>query len=142
MLATLMVVTYVGLVRRGDCPQANNMMRVNGLFSDVDGIKVGSDIFLAGIKVGQVCGMVYQPKDHKTEIQMMMRNDLNLADDSSFSIVAYGLNEPKVINISAGGSLGNLSDGGTVTYTNGAVAIEKLFLLVLERAEAKVGLKK
>ncbi|MGI9461046.1 MAG: MlaD family protein [Alphaproteobacteria bacterium] len=141
VMAGLLWATYMGLVKVGQCNSDGRMM-LKGVFSSVDGVKRGTPILLAGLEVGEVCALTYLTDKNQVEILMAVEDNLNLAEDSGFAIVSYGLNEPKIINITPGGSFTNLANGDEIIYTLGTVAIEKLLLLVLERAESKTNLTK
>lgn len=132
---------YFGLTKGGQCAAPGQMV-VKGNFPSVDGVKRDTKLFLAGLPVGHVCDLRLITKGvgmGQVQLTMAIDNNLSLADDSGFAIVSYGLTQPKVVNIIPGGSPTNLANGGEITYTTGSVAIEKLLLLVIQRAEAKAG---
>ena len=144
VIIALAAVGYLGFAKGGKCAHSGQML-LKGTFSSVEGVSRETRVFMSGLPVGKVCDLtIITSGGTKGQVQMTLAVDdnLNLAEDSGFSIVAYGLSQPKVINIIPGGSPLNLANGGEITYTTGSVAIEKLLLLVLERAEAKSGLAK
>ncbi len=141
VIVAVVLAGYIGLARVGKCDMAGRML-LKGNFSSVEGVKRGTTILLAGTPVGTVCDIKYLTDKNRAQLTMAVRNNLNLADDSTFAIVSYGLSQPKVINITPGGSFANLANGNEIIYTSGSVAIEKLLLLVLQRAESKTNLTK
>ena len=145
MVITLLAASaYLGLAKGARCATTGQMV-LKGNFPSVDGVKHGTKIFLAGLPIGQVCDMKLITKGvgvGQVQLTLALANNLSLAEDSGFSIVSYGLAQPKVITVIPGGSPSNLANGNDITYTTGSVAIEKLLLLVLQRAESKIGINK
>ncbi|MDE2383269.1 MAG: outer membrane lipid asymmetry maintenance protein MlaD [Alphaproteobacteria bacterium] len=90
-------------------------------FDNVDGISVGSDVRLAGIKVGTVVGQQLDPKSYQARIEMLVQPQVQLSDDSSAKISAEGLLGSKFVALEPGGSDTKLANGGEISYTQGAV---------------------
>ncbi|MCX8515491.1 MAG: MlaD family protein [Alphaproteobacteria bacterium] len=141
MVLALILLLIFGL-HTPACATRHRMV-VKGNFTSVEGVKKGTLVTLAGIKVGEVCSITYLPNRGQVQLTMSLRNDLNLANDSSFGIISYGLASSKVVAILPGGSFDNLvakgGADGDITYTTGSVPIEKILLMVLQRAEAQTG---
>ncbi|HKX65339.1 MAG TPA: MlaD family protein, partial [Rhizomicrobium sp.] len=51
---------------------------VNARLAKADGLAVGTDVRLAGIKVGSVSGLILDPKSYLVTVQMDIRNDVKL----------------------------------------------------------------
>ncbi len=90
-------------------------------FESVDGINVGSDIRLAGIKIGSVVGQKLSPETFQATITMSIDKEIKLPDDSTARVTSEGLLGEKFISIEPGGSQDKLADGGTLQYTQGAI---------------------
>ena len=70
-------------IRGGD---VNNYLAT---FNKVDGVSVGTDVVISGIKVGQVNQVFI--KDNYPQISMNINKNLKISDDSSVSIQTDGL---------------------------------------------------
>ena len=57
---------------------------------------------------------------------MEVKENVQLPDDSSASIVSSGLMGPKYIEIEPGGSFDMIAPGGEFSYTQDAMVIEEL----------------
>src|ERR1700722_15833883 len=56
----------------------------------VDGLGVGTDVRLAGIKIGTVSDMTLDPKTYLVTVHMNIRNDVKIPADSSLLVTASG----------------------------------------------------
>jgi phospholipid/cholesterol/gamma-HCH transport system substrate-binding protein len=100
--------------------------KVSAEFDNIDGISVGSDVRVAGIKVGTVIGQTLNPESYQARVDMMIEPQVKLSDDSSAKITAEGLLGSKFVALEPGGSEGKLAEGGVISYTQGAVDIWSL----------------
>lgn len=95
-------------------------------FDRVDGLNVGSDVRLSGIKVGTVTD---QELDHETFLAVVRMNiepDIGLPKDSSAQIVTDGLLGGKFMAIVPGGDPENIEPGGEITFTQSPIILENL----------------
>jgi phospholipid/cholesterol/gamma-HCH transport system substrate-binding protein len=99
---------------------------VSAEFDNVEGINVGTDIRMAGIKIGTVTGQKLNPDTFQAVVTMAIDPQVQLADDTSAKVTAEGLLGSKFIALDAGGSGTKLAEGGVITYTQGAVDIWSL----------------
>jgi len=90
-------------------------------FNNIDGVSVGTDVRVAGIKVGSVVSQSLDPKSYQARINMILQPQVQLADDTSAKISSEGLLGAKFIALEPGGSDTKLADGGEISYTQGAV---------------------
>jgi phospholipid/cholesterol/gamma-HCH transport system substrate-binding protein len=95
-------------------------------FDNVEGVNVGTDVRMAGIKIGTVTGLSLNPENYQAKVVMSVDPTVKLADDTSAKVTAEGLLGAKFIAFDAGGSSTVLANGGTITYTQGAVDIWSL----------------
>jgi phospholipid/cholesterol/gamma-HCH transport system substrate-binding protein len=97
--------------------------RVSAQFDNIDGVAIGSDVRVAGIKVGTVVGQSLNPTSYQARIDMLIQSQFKLSDDTSAKITSEGLLGSKFVSLEPGGSEGQLADGGEISYTQGAVDI-------------------
>jgi phospholipid/cholesterol/gamma-HCH transport system substrate-binding protein len=95
-------------------------------FDNVEGVNVGTDVRMAGIKIGTVTAQSLNPENFQARVTMSIDSSVKLADDTSAKVTAEGLLGAKFIALDAGGSETLLADGGTISYTQGAVDIWSL----------------
>lgn len=106
--------------------KAQGGYRVTAEFDNVEGINVGSDVRMAGIKVGTVTAQSLNTESWQAVLTFSMDPSVKLAEDTTAKITSEGLLGSKFVALDPGGSDVMLADGGTITYTQGAVDIWKL----------------
>jgi phospholipid/cholesterol/gamma-HCH transport system substrate-binding protein len=95
-------------------------------FDHVDGLPVGSDVRVAGVKVGSVDSEKLDPKTYQALIGFTVANDVKLPKDSSAVITSESLLGGKYLALSPGGDDAMLKPGQSVTITQGSINIEQL----------------
>ena len=100
--------------------------RVSAEFDNVEGVNVGTDIRMAGIKIGTVTAQALNPDNFQAVVTMAIDPNIKLADDTSAKVTSEGLLGAKFIALDAGGSETKLAEGGVINYTQGAVDIWSL----------------
>jgi phospholipid/cholesterol/gamma-HCH transport system substrate-binding protein len=97
-------------------------------FRSVDGVTVGTDVRLAGIKVGTVTAMALNPTTFFADLTFTVRQGIEVPDDSAVLISSEGLLGGTFVEIVPGGSPYNLDAGAEVEDTQGAVSLTTLLL--------------
>ena len=95
-------------------------------FDHADGISIGSDVRIAGIKVGAVTNCNLNKDDFEAEVEINIEANIKLPKDSSAQIVSDGLLGGKYISIAPGADEIALSDNEQIKYTQSSVNIENL----------------
>ena len=86
----------------------------------VDGVAVGTDVRLAGVKVGSVRALTLEP-NYLVDVHMDIQRDVKVPDDSSLLVTSSSLLGSSYLSISPGGSDRMLGPGGTIRNTQGAL---------------------
>ena len=97
-------------------------------FRSVEGITVGSDVRLAGVKVGTITRLELNPETFFADASIQLRNDVQLPTDSSILISSEGLLGGNFVEILPGGALETLGPGEEIEDTQGAVSLITLLL--------------
>ena len=95
--------------------------RLTAEFENVEGINIGSDIRLAGIKVGSVVDQKLNAENFQAVITMSIDRIVSLPDDSTAKVTSEGLLGSKFIALEPGGSEDLLKDGDQMSYTQSAI---------------------
>jgi phospholipid/cholesterol/gamma-HCH transport system substrate-binding protein len=90
-------------------------------FNRADGVNVGSDVRLSGIKVGTVSKLSLDPKTYNAVVTMALARDVKLPDDSSIRITSEGLLGNQYLSIEPGSSMKYIMAGGEIENTQGAI---------------------
>ena len=95
-------------------------------FDHIDGLSVGADVKIAGVKVGTVTAATIDPKNFVAVVTMDVEDSIQLPKDSAASIDSESLLGGKYISLSPGGDETNLKPGQTITITQSSVSLEEL----------------
>jgi phospholipid/cholesterol/gamma-HCH transport system substrate-binding protein len=112
--------------------------RVLAEFDNAEGINVGTDVRMAGVKVGTVISDTLNHENFQAAVTMLIDPALKLTEDVTAKVTAEGLLGSKFISLEQGGSEMKLADGGMIQYTQGAVDIWSLISQAMfEKSSAK-----
>jgi len=102
--------------------------QINAGFRSAEGISVGTDVRLAGVKVGTVQALRLNPETYRAEAVLAIKNDVLVPDDSALTIASEGLLGGHFVELVPGASFDYLSDGGEVVDTQGSVSLVTLLM--------------
>ena len=106
---------------------AKSGYHVTAAFDNIGDLKVGSPVTIAGVRVGDVSQIRFDPKSFKAIVSMRIDSQYNQIPDDSFAVIqTQGLLGGKYIGFSPGGSDTNLKDGSRVEQTQSAIVLESL----------------
>ncbi|MGC9419268.1 MAG: outer membrane lipid asymmetry maintenance protein MlaD [Rhodovulum sp.] len=97
-------------------------------FRSVEGVTVGTDVRLAGVKVGTVTALELNPQTFRADARFSMQEGIELPDDSAVLVSSEGLLGGTFVEVIPGGSPFNLSPGDEVLDTQGAVSLISLLM--------------
>ncbi len=106
---------------------ANNY-NLKASFRSAEGISAGTDVRLAGVKVGSVTDMSLNNDNFRAEVELSVNGDLLLPDDTAALIASEGLLGGNFIELIPGGSVYNLEEGQVINDTQGSVSLINLLL--------------
>ena len=113
--------------------------KITARFNAVDGLTVGSDVRVGGVKIGSVVGQSIDLESYQAVVVMSLRPDISLPDDSVASVTSEGMLGGKYIRLDPGGSEKHLVDGGELAETKDIVSLEemlgKVIFLVTDEME-------
>ena len=113
------------VMQGGRAPQMDGTA-LSADFDRVDGLNAGSDVKIAGVKVGSVVSMRIDPQSFQAQVVMRVQPGLRLPTDTSAEVQSEGLLGGKYISLVPGGSDRILGEGGRITETQGSVSLESL----------------
>jgi phospholipid/cholesterol/gamma-HCH transport system substrate-binding protein len=99
---------------------------VTAQFSRIDGVRDGTDVRIAGVKVGSVVSESLNPKTYLATVTMDINPEFRLPDDTVAEIVSSSLLGDKFMSLEPGGSDKNIPPGGRIKYTQAPVDLENL----------------
>ena len=101
--------------------------RVTAGFDNVGDLKSGSPVTMAGVRVGEVEAISFDPKAFRAVVKLRIDNEFNqIPEDSDASIQTQGLLGGKYIGLGPGGSETYLKEGSRIEFTQSAIVLESL----------------
>ncbi len=101
---------------------------VTASFRSAQGVAVGTDVRLAGIRIGQVADMTLDPVTFRARTVMRLESGIVIPEDSSAVVASDGLMGGTYVEIVPGGAPGDLPPGGEILDTQGAVSLLDLLM--------------
>jgi phospholipid/cholesterol/gamma-HCH transport system substrate-binding protein len=95
-------------------------------FDRADGLDVGADVRLSGIRIGSVIGQSLDAVTYRAVVNFTVDNGIELPSDSSAAIVSSGLLGGKYLSLTPGADEEMLVSGEEVVFTQSSVNLEDL----------------
>ena len=116
---------------------------VKAMFPSANGVSVGTDVRIAGLKVGTVTAERLDPESFQAEVTLALKGEVAIPNDSSAAVASDGLLGGSHIAITPGGSETPLKAGDMIIDTQGSVDMMGLIGSFINRpsdsSEAKGG---
>src|SRR6185312_13865502 len=99
---------------------------VNARLPKADGLSVGTDVRLGGIKIGTVTDLTLDPKSYLVTVHMNIRNDVKLPVDSSVLVTQAGFLGGQYLSITPGGEDKMMASGAFFENAQGSIDVMNL----------------
>lgn len=97
-------------------------------FRSLEGVTVGTDVRLAGVKIGTVTGVELNPETYRADTRFSVAEGIGIPDDSAAVVSSEGLLGGNFVEIMPGGSPFSFEPGDEIEDTQGAVSLISLLL--------------
>lgn len=97
-------------------------------FRSLEGVAVGTDVRLAGVKIGTVTGVDLNPESYRADTTFTVAERIQIPDDSAAVISSEGLLGGSFLEIMPGGSPFYFAPGDEISDTQGAVSLIQLLV--------------
>ena len=102
--------------------------QLNASFRSIEGVGVGTDVRLAGVKIGTVTDVSLNPQTFRADTFFSVLQSVEIPDDSAVVVSSEGLLGGNFVEIMPGGSPFNFEPGDEIEDTQGAVSLITLLL--------------
>ena len=96
------------------------------VFDRIDGLNVGSDVKISGVKVGYVTNYFVDPKTYQAKVEFHVQKTLGIPVDSTAIISSESLLGGKYLSLSIGADDKKFKQGDTIHDTQSSLYIENL----------------
>lgn len=128
VLAVAVVFVVFAVRTTGTALSGGGGYALNATFRSAEGVRPGTEVRLAGVKVGSVTGMSLDPQSFRAQIAMTMDDTLELPLDSTIQVATEGLLGGTFLEVLPGGSFEVLQAGDTFEDTQSSVSLIALLL--------------
>lgn len=97
-------------------------------FRSIEGVSVGTEVRLAGVKIGTVTDIALNTETYRADTQISVIGGIEIPDDSAIIVASEGLLGGNYIEISPGGSPFFFDPGDEIIDTQGSVSLITLLL--------------
>lgn len=100
---------------------------IKAKFSRVDGVKIGDEIRMFGVRVGSVASLELDPTDYLVQMTMNINHGIKLHSDAFAAINTAGLFSGKFIALDPGGGEDEvLKPGDAIAFVQDSVILDEL----------------
>ena len=126
ILVGIIVITFLAL-RMGDFGLLNNTQYIiKAEFTSASGLKKGAHVEMAGVSVGKVKNIIFNPETYLAEVYIAIENNIKIPEDSTASIRTAGIIGDKFLKISPGGSEIIIEKNMSIVETEPSINLEEL----------------
>lgn len=108
--------------------QPSGSMELNASFRSAEGVSVGTDVRMSGVKIGTVTGLELDPATYRAKAHFTVPDGLDLAIDTQVLISSEGLLGGSFVEIVPGGDDVVLRTGDEIEDTQGAISVVTLLM--------------
>lgn len=127
LVGALVLATAIGFVvytaQGTDVAVGGGEYEVSANFRKADGLTIGGDVRISGIKIGTVTSLSLDPQTYSAKVSFSIRDDIEIPTDSSARIATEGLLGGAFVSIEPGANDEMLGAGDSLTYTQGSIDI-------------------
>ena len=95
-------------------------------FDHIDGLNVGADVRIAGVKVGSVVDQRIDPQTFLAVVTLKIANGVELPKDTGAEVTSESLLGGKYLSLTPGGDSDNLKPNGVIKNTQSSISLEQL----------------
>ncbi|NNU80668.1 outer membrane lipid asymmetry maintenance protein MlaD [Halovulum dunhuangense] len=97
-------------------------------FTSAEGVSVGTDVRMAGVKIGSVTGLNLNPDTYRADLVFTVDDGIMVPDDSDVKIASEGLLGGSYVELTPGGSEFMLAEGDEILLTQSSVSFLNLMM--------------
>ena len=101
---------------------------IHASFRSAEGVRVGTDVRLAGVKIGAVTQIELDSETYEARSTLSIGKNIQIPDDSSLTIASEGLLGGNFVEVVPGMSEDYLQSGDEVLDTQGSVSLIQLMM--------------
>jgi len=125
-IIVLSLFLIIGIYQKGLIEKQGDFYKLQASFEKADGINLGNDVFISGVKIGKVIVKELDKNNYNALITISINKDIKLPLDTSAEIASANLMGDKYISLVPGAETELLKDGDTIEFTQSSINLEGL----------------
>lgn len=121
-----------GLYASGIVGGAVTGIAYSASFESAQGVSAGTDVRLAGVKVGQITGIALNPDTYRAETDFTVSAKLDLPEDTRVAVASEGLLGGTYVELLPGASPFKLAPGTEIRDTRSSVGVVDMLMRAFE----------
>jgi phospholipid/cholesterol/gamma-HCH transport system substrate-binding protein len=117
----LVAVVFLFFVYQTTGSASSGGYQVLAKFSRVDGVSIGTDVRMSGIKIGEVSELKLDSKNFLAIAYLSIDSSVKLPTDSSVRITSEGILGRQYLSIEPGSDTASIQPGGEIEHTQGSI---------------------
>lgn len=97
-------------------------------FRSIQGVSVGTDVRMAGVKVGSVTELEFNSETFRADATFAVDETINLPEDTAVVVASEGLLGGNFVELLPGGALENLAPGSEIEDTQSSIGLVNLLM--------------
>lgn len=107
-------------------------------FDNIGGLKERAPVTLAGVTIGRVTNIRYDPDQYRARVELGIDDEYNiLSEDTQASIYTAGLLGEQYVALEVGAEDATLKDGDRIVHSQSAVVFEELIGQIMVKLTSK-----
>ncbi|MBR5154124.1 MAG: MCE family protein [Alphaproteobacteria bacterium] len=141
-LLAIIIITFITISHNASIKQdgLGDTYNIYADFGRTDGLNLGDVVRMSGVSIGRVVGASLD-KNFNSRLTLEIDSKYKIPNDSSASIVSFGLIGGKYVEIDVGGAEEYFSSGQTISYTQDALVLEELLERIISMGKSKKATK-
>ncbi len=135
----LVAIAFVVFAFRSSGLTSTGGYELRAQFDDASGLAIGTEVRLAGVKVGTVSGQSLDPDNFQANVILQIDKGITLPVDSSARIIPDGLLGGNFVALEPGAEDDTLQPGGRIEFTQGAINVVELISRFMFKPEDSDG---
>ena len=121
LITLLVAAAILGLIYLHSGSSSLSGYEITAKIDKADGLGVGTDVRLAGIKIGSVTSFTLDPNNFLVTVHMNIHDDVKIPTDSSLAVSQSSILGSQYIVIQPGGDTSNIQPGGAISNASGSI---------------------
>lgn len=137
-MAVILIAVFVTISHNASIKGKNlgKTYNIYASFGRTDGLDVGDTVRMSGVGIGRVVAAELD-ENFNSRLTLEVSSQYKIPEDSSASIVSFGLIGGKYVEIEVGGADEYIKPNGSISYTQDSMVLDELLDRIITLGQSK-----